>query len=100
MLAVPGWGSRPRPHRRSPLQGSSKQKVLVMEYCSSGSLLNVLEDPANTFGLAEPEFLIVLQCVGERGLRAAPFLSPSPSPSPFLGLWDRLGPPGAGVVGV
>ncbi|KAJ7419666.1 Inhibitor of nuclear factor kappa-B kinase subunit epsilon [Pitangus sulphuratus] len=43
--------------------GSSKQKVLVMEYCSSGSLLNVLEDPANTFGLAESEFLIVLQCV-------------------------------------
>ncbi|KFU89489.1 Inhibitor of nuclear factor kappa-B kinase subunit epsilon, partial [Chaetura pelagica] len=43
--------------------GSSRQKVLVMEYCSSGSLLNVLEDPANTFGLAESEFLIVLQCV-------------------------------------
>ncbi|XP_040472868.1 inhibitor of nuclear factor kappa-B kinase subunit epsilon isoform X2 [Falco naumanni] len=43
--------------------GSTKQKVLVMEYCSSGSLLNVLEDPANAFGLAESEFLIVLQCV-------------------------------------
>ncbi|NXW79458.1 IKKE kinase, partial [Hirundo rustica] len=43
--------------------GSSKQKVLVMEYCSSGSLLNVLEEPANAFGLAESEFLIVLQCV-------------------------------------
>uniref|UniRef100_A0A8C0VBJ6 Inhibitor of nuclear factor kappa B kinase subunit epsilon n=1 Tax=Cyanistes caeruleus TaxID=156563 RepID=A0A8C0VBJ6_CYACU len=43
--------------------GSSKQKVLVMEYCSSGSLLNVLEDPANAFGLPESEFLIVLQCV-------------------------------------
>ncbi|NXG64443.1 IKKE kinase, partial [Hemiprocne comata] len=43
--------------------GSSRQKVLVMEYCSSGSLLNVLEDPANAFGLAESEFLIVLQCV-------------------------------------
>ncbi|NXP02229.1 IKKE kinase, partial [Thinocorus orbignyianus] len=43
--------------------GSSKQKVLVMEYCSSGSLLNVLEDPVNAFGLAESEFLIVLQCV-------------------------------------
>ncbi|XP_065505503.1 inhibitor of nuclear factor kappa-B kinase subunit epsilon isoform X2 [Caloenas nicobarica] len=43
--------------------GSSKQKVLVMEFCSSGSLLNMLEDPANTFGLAESEFLIVLQCV-------------------------------------
>lgn len=43
--------------------GSSKQKVLVMEYCSSGSLLSILEDPANVFGLAEPEFLVVLQCV-------------------------------------
>ncbi|XP_010072272.1 PREDICTED: inhibitor of nuclear factor kappa-B kinase subunit epsilon, partial [Pterocles gutturalis] len=43
--------------------GSSKQKVLVMEYCSSGRQLNELEDPANTFGLAEAEFLIVLQCV-------------------------------------
>ncbi|NXD12059.1 IKKE kinase, partial [Nothocercus nigrocapillus] len=43
--------------------GSSKQKVLVMEYCSSGSLLSVLEDPANAFGLSESEFLIVLQCV-------------------------------------
>ncbi|XP_062451067.1 inhibitor of nuclear factor kappa-B kinase subunit epsilon isoform X2 [Rhea pennata] len=43
--------------------GTSKQKVLVMEYCSSGSLLNMLEDPANAFGLSESEFLIVLQCV-------------------------------------
>ncbi|XP_061218836.1 inhibitor of nuclear factor kappa-B kinase subunit epsilon isoform X1 [Neopsephotus bourkii] len=43
--------------------GSSKQKVLVMEYCSGGSLLSVLEEPENTFGLAESEFLIVLQCV-------------------------------------
>ncbi|XP_029428294.1 inhibitor of nuclear factor kappa-B kinase subunit epsilon isoform X2 [Rhinatrema bivittatum] len=43
--------------------GSSKQKVLVMEYCSSGSLLTVLEEPENAFGLSEPEFLIVLQSV-------------------------------------
>lgn len=43
-----------------------------MEYCSSGSLLNVLEDPANAFGLAESEFLIVLQCVGEWGGVPAP----------------------------
>ncbi|XP_009867209.1 PREDICTED: inhibitor of nuclear factor kappa-B kinase subunit epsilon-like [Apaloderma vittatum] len=42
---------------------TSAQKPVVMEYCSSGSLLNVLEDPANAFGLAESEFLIVLQCV-------------------------------------
>ncbi|XP_019736077.1 inhibitor of nuclear factor kappa-B kinase subunit epsilon-like isoform X1 [Hippocampus comes] len=41
----------------------SKQKVLVMEFCSGGSLLNVLEEPENAFGLAEAEFLTVLQCV-------------------------------------
>ncbi|XP_072521818.1 inhibitor of nuclear factor kappa-B kinase subunit epsilon [Salminus brasiliensis] len=40
-----------------------KQKVLVMEFCSGGSLLNVLEEPKNAFGLCESEFLIVLQCV-------------------------------------
>ncbi|XP_041946144.1 LOW QUALITY PROTEIN: inhibitor of nuclear factor kappa-B kinase subunit epsilon [Alosa sapidissima] len=40
-----------------------KQKVLVMEYCSGGSLLNQLEEPENAFGLPEAEFLIVLQCV-------------------------------------
>uniref|UniRef100_A0A674HF37 Inhibitor of nuclear factor kappa B kinase subunit epsilon n=1 Tax=Taeniopygia guttata TaxID=59729 RepID=A0A674HF37_TAEGU len=71
-LVLPGWGDRPvlgwdtglaEPSWPLPPQGSSKQKVLVMEYCSSGSLLNVLEDPANAFGLAESEFLIVLQCV-------------------------------------
>ncbi|XP_040279888.1 inhibitor of nuclear factor kappa-B kinase subunit epsilon isoform X1 [Bufo bufo] len=43
--------------------GSPKQKVLVMEYCSSGSLLSVLEEPENAFGLSESEFLIVVQCV-------------------------------------
>ncbi|KFP88235.1 Inhibitor of nuclear factor kappa-B kinase subunit epsilon, partial [Apaloderma vittatum] len=44
---------------------TSAQKPAVPTglYCSSGSLLNVLEDPANAFGLAESEFLIVLQCV-------------------------------------
>ncbi|XP_012872981.1 PREDICTED: inhibitor of nuclear factor kappa-B kinase subunit epsilon isoform X2 [Dipodomys ordii] len=43
--------------------GGSPQKVLVMEYCSSGSLLNVLESPENAFGLPEDEFLVVLRCV-------------------------------------
>ncbi|XP_036090333.1 inhibitor of nuclear factor kappa-B kinase subunit epsilon isoform X2 [Rousettus aegyptiacus] len=43
--------------------GSSRQKVLVMEYCSSGSLLSVLENPENAFGLPEEEFLVVLRCV-------------------------------------
>ncbi|KAM3622312.1 uncharacterized protein V6R79_023058 [Siganus canaliculatus] len=41
----------------------SKQKVLVMEYCSGGSLLSQLEEPENAFGLPETEFLTVLQCV-------------------------------------
>ncbi|KAG1949472.1 inhibitor of nuclear factor kappa-B kinase subunit epsilon [Pimephales promelas] len=40
-----------------------KQRVLVMEFCSGGSLLNLLEEPENAFGLPESEFLIVLQCV-------------------------------------
>ncbi|XP_043340699.1 inhibitor of nuclear factor kappa-B kinase subunit epsilon isoform X5 [Cervus canadensis] len=43
--------------------GAGRQKVLVMEYCSSGSLLSVLESPENTFGLPEDEFLVVLRCV-------------------------------------
>ncbi|XP_072134794.1 inhibitor of nuclear factor kappa-B kinase subunit epsilon [Mobula birostris] len=43
--------------------GSTKQKVLVMEYCAGGSLLNVLEESENAFGLSESEFLIVLQSV-------------------------------------
>ncbi|KAM9443712.1 inhibitor of nuclear factor kappa-B kinase subunit epsilon isoform 1-T2 [Clarias gariepinus] len=45
------------------LQSNPKQKVLVMEYCSGGSLLNLLEEPENAFGLPESEFLIVLHCV-------------------------------------
>ncbi|KAK3512887.1 hypothetical protein QTP70_028953 [Hemibagrus guttatus] len=45
------------------IQTNPKQKVLVMEYCSGGSLLNLLEEPENAFGLPESEFLIVLQCV-------------------------------------
>ncbi|XP_010339321.2 inhibitor of nuclear factor kappa-B kinase subunit epsilon isoform X2 [Saimiri boliviensis] len=43
--------------------GGGRQKVLVMEYCSSGSLLSVLESPENAFGLPEDEFLVVLRCV-------------------------------------
>ncbi|XP_068598520.1 inhibitor of nuclear factor kappa-B kinase subunit epsilon [Brachionichthys hirsutus] len=41
----------------------TEQKVLVMEYCSGGSLLSLLEEPENAFGLPETEFLTVLQCV-------------------------------------
>lgn len=43
--------------------GGSWQKVLVMEYCFSGSLLSVLESFENVFGLLEDEFLVVLCCV-------------------------------------
>lgn len=45
-----------------------------MEYCSSGSLLSVLESPRTPFRLPEDEFLVVLRCVGE--------LPPLPSPAP------------------
>ncbi|XP_059796544.1 inhibitor of nuclear factor kappa-B kinase subunit epsilon isoform X5 [Balaenoptera ricei] len=44
-------------------KGGSRQKVLVMEYCASGSLMSVLEGPENAFGLPEDEFLVVLRCV-------------------------------------
>lgn len=43
--------------------GGSRQRVLVMEHCSGGSLLSVLESPENAFGLSEDEFLVVLRCV-------------------------------------
>ncbi|XP_039083410.1 inhibitor of nuclear factor kappa-B kinase subunit epsilon isoform X3 [Hyaena hyaena] len=49
--------------RPREVQGVSRQKVLVMEYCSGGSLLSVLESPENAFGLLEDEFLVVLRCV-------------------------------------
>lgn len=39
----------------------SKRKVLIMELCTGGSLFNILDDPANSFGLEESEFLLVLK---------------------------------------
>lgn len=66
-------------------QGAGRQKVLVMEYCSSGSLLSVLESPENAFGLPEDEFLVVLRCVGEPLPDAPGVPSPaqaSPRPHP------------------
>ncbi|XP_011170700.1 serine/threonine-protein kinase TBK1 [Solenopsis invicta] len=36
-------------------------KVIVMELCTGGSLFNILDDPENTYGLAESEFLLVLE---------------------------------------
>lgn len=35
-------------------------KVIVMELCTGGSLFTILEDPENTYGLQEEEFLLVL----------------------------------------
>lgn len=81
-----GEGEKCRPQDPVPLpQGAGRQKVLVMEYCSSGSLLSVLESPENTFGLPEDEFLVVLRCVGEPlpdppGIPSAPQASPRPHP--------------------
>uniref|UniRef100_A0A2R5L7V1 Putative tank binding protein kinase tbk1 n=1 Tax=Ornithodoros turicata TaxID=34597 RepID=A0A2R5L7V1_9ACAR len=39
----------------------SHSKVLVMELCTGGSLFTILDDPANSYGLEEEEFLIVLK---------------------------------------
>ncbi|XP_037873526.1 serine/threonine-protein kinase TBK1 isoform X2 [Bombyx mori] len=36
-------------------------KVIVMELCTGGSLFNILDDPENTYGLQEYEFLLVLE---------------------------------------
>ncbi|XP_053694637.1 serine/threonine-protein kinase TBK1-like [Sabethes cyaneus] len=36
-------------------------KVIVMELCTGGSLLNILDDPENTYGLPQREFLLVLE---------------------------------------
>ncbi|NP_001086516.1 serine/threonine-protein kinase TBK1 [Xenopus laevis] len=38
---------------------SSRHKVLVMEFCPCASLYSVLEEPTNSYGLPESEFLIV-----------------------------------------
>lgn len=35
--------------------------VIVMELCTGGSLFNILDDPENTYGLDEKEFLLVLE---------------------------------------
>uniref|UniRef100_A0A4W3HUB5 TANK-binding kinase 1 n=1 Tax=Callorhinchus milii TaxID=7868 RepID=A0A4W3HUB5_CALMI len=42
---------------------TTRNKVLVMEFCSCGSLYTVLEESGNAFGLPESEFLIVLRDV-------------------------------------
>ncbi|KAI2795563.1 hypothetical protein BLOT_016648 [Blomia tropicalis] len=42
-------------------ENDTKQKVLVMELCTGGSLFNILDDPLNFYGLEEKEFLLVLK---------------------------------------
>ncbi|XP_075560340.1 serine/threonine-protein kinase TBK1-like [Dermacentor variabilis] len=36
-------------------------KVLVMELCTGGSLFTILDDPANSYGLEEHDYLVVLR---------------------------------------
>lgn len=42
-------------------QVESRSKVLVMELCTGGSLFTLLDDPANSYGLEEQDFLCVLK---------------------------------------
>ncbi|XP_022247240.1 serine/threonine-protein kinase TBK1-like [Limulus polyphemus] len=50
----------------------SHSKILVMELCTGGSLFNILDDPANSYGLEEEDFLLVLShasdCLLSQGL--------------------------------
>ena len=41
-------------------QGGTNHEVLVMEYCSGGSLYNMLEQPHYAYGFPEEEFLLFL----------------------------------------
>uniref|UniRef100_A0A2C9JUE3 Protein kinase domain-containing protein n=1 Tax=Biomphalaria glabrata TaxID=6526 RepID=A0A2C9JUE3_BIOGL len=41
----------------------SRARVIVMEYCTHGSLYNLLDQPENSFGLSEEELLNVLKQV-------------------------------------
>lgn len=43
------------------IEEESDHKVLIMELCTGGSLFNILDDPANSFGLEEADFLTVLK---------------------------------------
>lgn len=42
-------------------ESDTPHKILIMELCTGGSLYNILDDPANSFGLEEDEFLLVLK---------------------------------------
>ncbi|EEC12865.1 serine/threonine protein kinase, putative, partial [Ixodes scapularis] len=48
----------------------SRSKVLVMELCTGGSLFTLLDDPANSYGLEEQDFLCKWRdCAGMKHLR-------------------------------
>ena len=40
------------------LQTVSKERVIIMELCAGGSLFSILEQPENTFGFVEEEFIV------------------------------------------
>ncbi|KAI8485555.1 hypothetical protein Bbelb_367490 [Branchiostoma belcheri] len=42
---------------------STRQKVIVMEICTGGSLYTILDEPENAYGLAEEEFKLVMKDV-------------------------------------
>lgn len=41
--------------------GQGYLQILVMELCTGGSLFSILDDPMNSYGLEEDEFLLVLK---------------------------------------
>ena len=45
-------------------QQEGRGKVIIMELCTGGSLFNILDDPENSNGLEESEFLLVLKHLG------------------------------------
>ena len=45
-------------------QSQSKEKVIIMELCQGGSLYSLLEEPENSYGVSEDEFLTILKDIG------------------------------------
>jgi len=43
----------------------SRREVLVLEYCQSGSVYSMLENPAYGFGFPEQELLIFLKDISK-----------------------------------
>ena len=54
-------------------QTTSGHEVLVMEYCSGGSLYNMLEQPQYAYGFPEDEFLLFLSHTGKSQHTDIPF---------------------------